>query len=142
MSAVRVLVVDDFESFRRLVCTVLEEEQSVQVVGEASDGLEALQKIEKMQPDVILLDIALPKLNGIETARQIRKIAPECKIIFLTLERNPEVVRAALASGGLGYVVKVDIATELMAAVRTVIHGERFVSSCLSGYDSNEPPGS
>jgi DNA-binding NarL/FixJ family response regulator len=138
MSVVRVLVVDDYETFRRLVCSFLEDEQWVQVVGEASDGLEALQKVEDTQPDVILLDISLPKLNGIEAARQIRKITPECKIIFLSLERDPGVVRAALATGGLGYLLKVDMAAELMAAVRTVIRGERFVSSSLLGYDVNE----
>jgi len=95
MSVVRVLVVDDYETFRRLVCSFLEDEQGVQIVGEASDGLEAIQKVKDTQPDVILLDISLPKLNGIEAARQIRKITPECKIIFLSLERDPEVVRAA-----------------------------------------------
>jgi DNA-binding NarL/FixJ family response regulator len=141
MPAVRVLVVDDFVSFRRLVCSILEEEKGLLVVGEASDGLEALQKVEALKPDLILLDMGLPHLNGIETARQIRDIAPDCKIIFLTLERNPEVAQAALASGALGYVVKVDIAAELMFAVRTVIRGERFVSSSLLGYDLNEPPG-
>jgi DNA-binding NarL/FixJ family response regulator len=142
MSAVRILVVDDFESFRLLACSLLEEENGLQVVGEASDGLEALQKVEALKPHVILLDIGLPNLNGIETARQIRNMAPDCKIIFLTLECNPELARAALASGALGYVVKVDMADDLMIAVRTVIRGDRFVSSSLSGYDLDEPPGS
>jgi DNA-binding NarL/FixJ family response regulator len=142
MAVVRVLVVDDYESFRRLVCSLLEDEKGLQVVGEASDGPEALEKVAELNPDIVLLDIGLPQLNGIETARQIRKNAPDCKIIFLTLERNPEMARAALASGALGYVIKVDLAAELLAAVRAVIRGERFVSSSLSGYGLNEPAGS
>jgi DNA-binding NarL/FixJ family response regulator len=104
----------------------------LQVVGVASDGLEAVLKAEKLQPDLILLDIGLPKLDGIEAARHIRKIAPGSKIIFLTQEIDRDVARTALDAVGHGYVVKSDADGELFAAVEAVILGKKFVSARLA----------
>ena len=131
---VRVLVVDDYEPFRRFVCSTLGRRPDLQVVGEASDGLEAVRKAEELQPDLIVLDIGLPRLNGIEATRRIRKLAPESKIIFLSQESSSEVVQEALGSGALGYVVKAHAGSELLAAVEIVRQGREFVSSGLSGH--------
>jgi DNA-binding NarL/FixJ family response regulator len=125
---IRVLVVEDFEPFRRFICSTLAKKHELQVICEVSDGLEAVQKAEELQPDLIFLDIGLPTLNGIEAARQIRKLAPEAKIIFVSQESSAEVVQEALSLGGWGYVVKTRAGSELMAAVEAVLL-EKFVSS-------------
>lgn len=129
----RVLVVDDHHPFRRLVCSMLQEHGSVQVVGEAQDGLEAVRQAELLQPDLIILDIGLPGLNGIEAARQISKVASAARIIFLTQECSPDVVKEAFTVGALGYVIKTQVGAELLAAVDAVSHGSRFVSSGMNG---------
>ena len=124
---VRVLVVDDYEPFRRFVCSTLKQRPDLQVIGEASDGLEAVQKAEELQPGLIVLDVGLPTLNGIEAARRIRKFCPECKILFLSQESSADVVQKALSLGALGYVVKVHAGNELLAAVEAVCRGRQFV---------------
>jgi DNA-binding NarL/FixJ family response regulator len=105
----------------------------LQVIGEVSDGLEAVQKSAELQPDLVLLDIGLPSLNGIEAARQIRKLGREPKIIFLSQESSANVVQEALSLGAQGYVVKAVAASKLLAAVEAVLRGETFVS----GTDGN-----
>jgi DNA-binding NarL/FixJ family response regulator len=133
MSSVRVLVVEDFAPFRQFICSTLGKRPGLQIIGEVSSGLEAVQKAEELKPDLILMDIGLPGLNGIEAARQIRKLAAESKIIFLTQESSAEVVQEALSSGAWGYVVKPRAVSDLMAAVEAVLEGRRFVSSGLAG---------
>jgi DNA-binding NarL/FixJ family response regulator len=128
-STVRVLVVDDYEPFRRWVCSTLGERPALQIVGEASDGLEAVRRAEELKPDLILLDIGLPALNGIEAARQIRSLAPESKIIFLSLESSADVVQEALSLGAWGYVAKARAGSDLLRAVEAVLLGKHFVSS-------------
>lgn len=91
-SPVRVLVVDDYEPFRRFVCSMLEGTSELQIVGEALDGVEAVQKAEELRPDVILLDVGLPTLNGIEAARHIRRSAQESKILFVSQESSADIV--------------------------------------------------
>ena len=126
---VRVLVVEDYEPFRRFVCSTLGKRPELQVVGEASDGLEALQKAVELRPDLILLDIGLPSLNGIEVARQMRSLVPESKIIFLTQESSSDLVQEALSLGARGYVTKNMVLEDLFAAVETVLSGMTFVSN-------------
>ena len=133
-SSLRVLVVDDYEPFRRFVGSTLRKRPALQIVGEASDGLEAVHKTEELQPDLIVLDIGLPTLNGIEVARRIRKLSPETKILFISQESAADVVQEALALGALGYVVKAHAGTELLAAVEAVLKGRQFVSGGLSGH--------
>jgi DNA-binding NarL/FixJ family response regulator len=105
----------------------------MQIVGEARDGLEAVEKAEELQPDLILLDVGLPKLNGIEAARRIRTVSPESKILFVSQESSADMVQEALRLGALGYVVKTQAGLDLLAAVEAVCQGGRFVSAGLAG---------
>jgi DNA-binding NarL/FixJ family response regulator len=135
-SSVRILVVDDHIPFRKVVCSTLGKRPELQVIGEASDGLEAVQKAEELQPDLIVLDIGLPVLNGIEAARRIRMLAPRSKILFVSQESSDDVVREALSSGALGYVAKMQAGGELLAAVAAVLEDRQFVSRGLLRYHS------
>jgi len=130
-SPIRILVVDDSVPFQSFVSSLLQGEPELQVVSVASDGLEAVQKTQELKPDLIVLDIGLPKIDGIEAARRIRKLVPESKIIFLSLVSDADVVHLALGLGALGYVDKVQAGTELLAAVDAVLQGKQFVSSGL-----------
>jgi DNA-binding NarL/FixJ family response regulator len=132
---IRILVVDDSAPWRRFVSTIAQKEPGWHVVGEVSDGLEAVQKAEELTPDVILLDIGLPTLNGIEATRQIRKVAPNSKILFVSAYDDLDIVEGALNTGASGYVVKANGA-ELARAVEAVFEGKRFVSSRLKGLTS------
>jgi DNA-binding NarL/FixJ family response regulator len=131
---IRVLVVDDFEDWRRRIYSLLQARPAWHVIAEASDGSEAVQKAEELKPDLIVLDIGLPRLNGIEAARQIRQLSPSSKIVFLSLNKDLEVVRTALSTGALGYVLKTDVRTELLPAVDAALRGKQFVSSSLKDY--------
>ena len=105
------------------------------VIGVASDGLEAVQKAEELQPDLILLDIGLPSLNGIEVARQIRKLSPKSKMLFVSQESSADVVQGALGTGAQGYFFKSDARRELLEGVNAVLRGEQFVSARFAGHD-------
>jgi CheY-like chemotaxis protein len=105
-----------------------------QVIAEAADGPEAIQKAEELKPDLIVLDIGLPKLNGIEAARRIRRVSPSTKIVFLSQNNDPDVVRVALSTGALGYVQKTDVRSDLLPAIEAVLQGRQFVSSSIKGY--------
>jgi two-component system nitrate/nitrite response regulator NarL len=134
-SLVRVLVVDDVELWQTFVHMHLDKEPNLHVIGVATDGLDAVRKAEKLRPDLILLDISLPGLNGLEAARQIRKVAATSTILFLSGESDPDVVRHAFSAGGLGYVLKSDAARDLIAGIESVLFGRRFVSSSLRDLD-------
>jgi DNA-binding NarL/FixJ family response regulator len=136
--SVRVLLVDDYEPFRRVIVSRLQEQPELLVIAEASDGFEAVQKAKELQPDLILLDIGLPKLNGIEAARQIREVSPNSKILFVSECRSADIAEEALNTGGTGYVVKSDVTRDLSVAVDAVLKGERFLSASLAG-DHNVP---
>jgi two-component system response regulator NreC len=129
---VRILLVDDFDLFRSFVYSLLLNGLGFQVIAEASDGLEAVQKAEEFKPDVILLDINLPKLSGIEAARLIRQSSERSKIVFVTEHRSPGILREALNAGGHGYVIKSRALHELLPAIEAVLEGECFVSRALA----------
>jgi DNA-binding NarL/FixJ family response regulator len=135
MSIVRVLIVDDFDPWRGFVIQQLSQQPRVRVLDCATDGLEAVKKAEELRPDLIFLDISLPKLNGIDAARQIRKVVPKAKIIFLSSDPDPDVVRAAFLSGGLGYVLKSDAGEALLIGMEAVLLGKQFVSPSLMRMD-------
>jgi len=137
LSLIRILVVDDFEDWRRRVHSLLQARPTWQIIAEASDGSEAVQKAEELKPDLIVLDVGLPKLNGIEAARQIRQRSPSSKIIFLSQNSDLDVVREALSTGALGFVSKIDAGRELLPAVDAVLGGKQFVSSIRGFTDTS-----
>jgi CheY-like chemotaxis protein len=134
-STVRALVVDDHDSFRRFVRSTLGRRPGLQVIGEASDGLEAVQKAEELKPDLILLDVGLPTLNGIEACHRMSRVVPDSKILFLTQNNDADLARAALGNGARGYVLKVDAYRELLPAVEPVLRGEQFLSTGIKRHD-------
>jgi DNA-binding NarL/FixJ family response regulator len=134
-SLVRVLLVDDAELWQTFVHTHLHKEPNLRIIDVVADGLEAVRRAYELRPDLILLDISLPKLNGIEAARLIREVSPKSIILFLSGESDLDVVRDALCSGGLGYVTKLDAARDLIAGIESVLLGKRFVSSSLLPFD-------
>ena len=133
MSPVRVLVVEDFEPFRRSIRSSLEARPEWQIICDVSDGLDAVQKTGELQPDLILLDIGLPTLNGIEVARQAQNLAPNVKILFLSENRSPDVVIAALSTGASGYLLKSGAGSLLLPAIETILQGKRFLDPRLAG---------
>ena len=124
-------MVDDFEPWRDFVRSVLKTQPGLQVVGEASDGLEAVQKSQELQPDLILLDIGLPTMNGIESARRIQQLVPGAKILFASENSDVDVMRVALSDGGRGYILKSDASGELLPAIWAVLRGDLFISRRL-----------
>src|SRR5215469_3160319 len=125
----KILVVDDFQKFRQFTVSTLRSANFH--VTETANGLEALQKAKALRPDLVLLDVGLPDLNGLEVARRIRRLAPTTKILFLSQETSPELVREALSLGALGYLHKSRAGRELLHAIDAALKGERSVSTGL-----------
>ena len=132
-----VMVVDDSEAWRSFASSILGKESTLEIVCEVVDGPEAVGKAEKFRPDLILVDIGLPTLNGIEVVDQICQIASDSTILFVSQEDDPAIVRAALNAGGKGYVLKADAVDELLPAIAAVLRGDQFLSSGLSEIGSN-----
>ena len=121
-----ILVVDDSCLWRQSVCSLLQQHLDRVVICESSDGLEAVQKSQELQPDLILLDICLPNLNGLEAARLIRTLAPRSKILFLTSYDWSELSHEAMNTGALGLIVKSKAARDLLPAISTILRDEQF----------------
>jgi DNA-binding NarL/FixJ family response regulator len=134
LAIVRILVVDDYKPWLRYISSELQKLSNLQAIGEVSDGEEAVQQAQELQPDLILLDIGLPTINGIEAARRIREVSPASKILFVSENRSPEIAEQALNTGAGGYVLKSDAASDLLPAIRAVLEGKRFVSASLAGH--------
>ena len=136
----KVLIVDDYEPFRRVARLILQARDDLQIVGEAADGLEAVQQALQLRPDVIVLDLDLPRLNGIQVAKRIGGLVPEAKIIFVGVESSMDVVEETLKVGA-GHIHKILMSYELLPAIDVVLSGRQFVSeeirpSALSGAHS------
>jgi DNA-binding NarL/FixJ family response regulator len=127
---IRLLVAEDHAAMRATVVGTLEAEY--QVVGSVGDGLEMLEAESECEPDVIILDISMPTLSGIEAAHRLKQRGSKAKIIFLTVHDEPEFLQAALSSGADGYVIKSRMASDLRPAVREAMSGRRFISPSLS----------
>jgi DNA-binding NarL/FixJ family response regulator len=130
MPSARTLIAEDYAEFRNLLRLTLQKETQCIVIGEAVDGLQAVQQAEELQPDLILLDLSLPKLNGMEALRRIRKLSPRSKVVILSQDSTPEVMQGALRLGAVGYLLKSD-AFDLPLALDAMLQGEVFVSRRL-----------
>jgi DNA-binding NarL/FixJ family response regulator len=140
LGPVRILVVDDFEPWRLSIISMIQEEPGLQVIHEASDGLEAVRMCQELQPDLVLLDVGLPKLCGLEVARQIRLASPDSKILFLSVIPSQDVVREALRIGAAGYVAKMDALRDLLPAVRAAVADQEFLNfTILPDYQADVP---
>jgi len=128
-------VVDDYEPWRRFIRLTLLAQERLQIVAEVADGPEALQQAQELKPDLILLDIGLPTSNGIEVARRIRDLSPQSRILFVSENRSPDIMKEALTTGADGYVIKSQAASDLLRAVNAVLAGGRFVSSHVADYN-------
>ena len=126
LGPVRILIVDDFEHWRCAVGSILAEDADLEVVGESADGLDAVQKSGELLPDLVLLDIQLPKMNGLEAARQICRVSPHTKILFLSSYHSLDVMREALKIG-TAFIVKADAGRDLLPIVRAVVRNEPFL---------------
>jgi DNA-binding NarL/FixJ family response regulator len=135
---VRILSVDDSEPWRRFIRLALLIDVGLQIIAEAYDGPEAIHKARELQPDLVLLDIGLPTLNGIETARQIREHLIHTKIVMVSENRSRDIAEEAFRAGACAYVVKSDAGSELLSAVKAALRGEKYVSTTLLGYGLTE----
>jgi len=138
LPSIRVLVADDHKDWRQRICSLLAQRPELQVVCQVADGPQVVQKAEELRPDLILLDIGLPTLNGIEAARQVRRLSPDSQIIFLSQENSVDVVQAALSTGALCYVYKADAGSDLLLAVDSVLCVRRFLSRSVKNYNDDE----
>ena len=138
MEPYRIVVADDHSMLRQGIKKIIEESKNMVVVGEASDGLELLNLLKKMTPDMVILDISMPNLRGIEATSELKMIYPEVKILILTMHKRKEYLYHALAAGADGYLLKEDTDTELFSAIEAVRQGETYVSPLLSKALTND----
>jgi DNA-binding NarL/FixJ family response regulator len=131
MSSIRIVLVDDHEVARRALRSVLRSNPNLEVVGEAAEGKEALKKVEELRPDIVLLDIGLPDMSGIDVAPGIRSVSPESRIIFVSQHISIPLAKDALQRGAYGYVVKSDAGLDLLPAIEAAHEGNSFVSRTL-----------
>jgi len=134
----RILVAEDFAPIREQICALLRKRPDFQVVGEVTEGLEAVQKTLELNPDLILLDIGLPGIRGLIAAERIRKLAPHVRVLFVSQESSPAVVREAFRVGGCGYVLKYSAFEDLIPAIEAVLGYRHFVSGSLRYPDAAE----
>ena len=140
MPDVRVLLVDDYEPWRRCVSSILRKYHLCESISEVADGYQAVLKAQELKPDLVLLDISLPDLSGIETADRIRKATPGAKILFITAYNDPDALQTVLRNGADGYVLKWNVLKELVRAVEEVLCGRKFVSEQLTLSTTNSAP--
>ena len=132
MNKIKILLVEDHTILRKGIQSLLEEEQGIEVIGEAEDGIAAMKSVEKDQPDIVLLDISLPYLNGLEITRKITKHYPKIKVLILTMHKSDEYAFELLSAGAKGYIIKQAAPNQLISAIREVSNGFIFLSPEIS----------
>lgn len=132
-SSFRILIADNFEPWRRYVSSTLEKDQSLEIVGMATDGFEAVDKAIELKPHLVLLRVGLPKLNGLDVAKRISEAVPGVKVLFATQNTDPDVMTSALSNGAHGYLWKMDASRDLLPAIRAIRQGETFIGSGMKG---------
>ena len=132
MDVCSIVLADDHVMFRQGVKRIIEETPGLEVVGEANDGLELLNLLKARIPELVILDISMPHLRGLEAIREIKKLYPRVKVIFLTMHRSREFLQQALEAGADGFLLKEDADLELLRAIQTVRGGKKFISTLLS----------
>jgi DNA-binding NarL/FixJ family response regulator len=130
---IRVLVAEDHHLVRQGICALLDKAKDIEVVGEAQDGQEAVEMTQRIQPDVVVMDIAMPRLNGTQATEQIRALHLQSRVVILSMYSEESLVRQALRGGAMGYLLKRSVTEELLLAVRAASRGELFISSAVSG---------
>ena len=133
MNSYRIVLADDHVLFRQGIKNILEESKGLEIVAEAGDGLKLLEVIKEAVPDMVILDISMPNLRGIEATREIKIIAPEIKVLILTMHNDKEYAYHAISAGAEGYLLKEDADTELFAAIEKIRFGGYYISPLLSG---------
>lgn len=126
MSRARILIVDDHEIFRRGLRSLLESRPEFEILGEAGDGLQAIEKASELKPDLIVMDVSMPQLDGLQATRQIRKKLPQTKILILSQHDSSHMLSAALEAGANGYVIKSQVSRCLLSALDAVSSGRPF----------------
>ena len=134
----RIILADDHAMFRQGIKNILEGAEEMEVVGEADDGLKLLELLKKVTPDMVILDISMPNLRGLEATREIKTVSPDVKVLILTMHKDKEYVYYAVSAGAEGYLLKEDADTELFAAVEKIRQGEHYISPLLSGQLTHE----
>ena len=132
MPKIRVLIADDHALVREGLKQLMSEQPDLEVVGEAEDGYEALEKVRSLEPDIAVLDIAMPRLGGLEAVSLIREISPRTRMVVLSMHAKESYVHKVLSSGALGYVLKASPISDVLTAVRAAHKGEYFLSSKIS----------
>ena len=133
-TSVRILVVEDFEPWRDFFRAELQRDLEVEIGGELSDATHIVQEVERLRPDLVLMDIGLASINGIEAAKLLHQCSPHTKILFVSENRSADIARKAMESGGNGYLVKIDVRKELLSGIRAVLAGRRFISASMAGH--------
>jgi DNA-binding NarL/FixJ family response regulator len=134
MSTYRIILADDHAMFRHGIRRIIEEHHDLEILGEASDGLELLQLLKKAAPDMVVLDISMPNLRGIEATREIKVMHPKVKVLILTMHKDKEHLFHAISAGAEGYLLKEDAHPELFNAIRTIRSGEIYISRLLANH--------
>jgi len=132
MKPADIFLADDHELFRKGIRALLEDHQNWRIVGEASNGREAVEKIVKLKPDIAILDVGMPEMNGLEATRQIMALLPSTRVLILTMHESEQLVREVLSAGARGYVLKSDPGTSLISAIQALLDNKSFLASSLS----------